>query len=399
MGVGASSGSVRRRHVFFIAGFDPKSPRYYHALYRREAGRQTAVSGLPLQVGRTRSRPTTFSTSWAIDSPGSTPVSTVYEMLQWDDIVRDHWASSATRVLIDGVRAVVFGLRDGAVQRLFQLFRPPVYASLLPLAVMTFGSLLAAAVGVAVAAGVAAAAPGWPDAAGPVTGVGASLLTIALLIRVVHRIQITWLLRLLRFTHLQAIDRVPALDARLSAFAARIAEVAAAEDAADEILVVGHSVGASLAIGVLARLADQQAAGSVATVPTLLSLGHCMPLLGTLSPANGFRRDLQAVAEANIDWLDITAPIDWAAFPGIDPVRAAGLPPVPAGWHPRLLSPRFHTLFSPAAYARLKANRFKVHLQYLMASERTGRYDYFAITAGPQSLRQRFDDADSDVDR
>ena len=37
-----------------------------------------------------------------------------------------------------------------------------------------------------------------------------------------------------------------------------------------------------------------------------------------------------------------------------------------------------------------RRNRYQVHMQYLMAAERTGVYDYFAITAGAQRLRDRF---------
>ena len=173
------------------------------------------------------------------------------------------------------------------------------------------------------------------------------------------------------------------------------AQPANGSDKVDEILIVGHSVGATLAIGLLARLLERQPDLNGDRNPriSLLSLGHCLPLLSALSPAQALRDDLQRVANSAVDWLDITAPIDWAAFPGVDPVTAAGLPAVAAGWHPKLLSPRFHKLFSPEAYARLKRSRFQVHLQYLMASERPGAYDYFAITAGAQRLRDRFDAA------
>ena len=224
-----------------------------------------------------------------------------------------------------------------------------------------------------------------------------------------HRIHFTWLLRLVRFTHLQCTGRVPELEARLEAFAERIhaaLQPAHGEPAPDEVLVVGHSVGATLAVSVLARLLERQAAaGSAASdapgaaprppQPVLLSLGHCLPLMTSLSPAARERQDLARVAASPITWLDVSAPIDWAAFPAVDPVAGAGLPAAAPGWHPMLLSPRFHQLFGPQAYARLKRNRFQVHLQYLMAAERPGRYDYFAVTAGPLTLRERFERPES----
>ncbi|PKP83835.1 MAG: hypothetical protein CVT80_11685, partial [Alphaproteobacteria bacterium HGW-Alphaproteobacteria-2] len=45
---------------------------------------------------------------------------------------------------------------------------------------------------------------------------------------------------------------------------------------------------------------------------------------------------------------------------------------------------------SPATWARLKRRFFRLHFQYLCAFDRPGDYDYFAITAGPQRLAERF---------
>ena len=47
-------------------------------------------------------------------------------------------------------------------------------------------------------------------------------------------------------------------------------------------------------------------------------------------------------------------------------------------------------LFSPAAYRRMKRDFYRLHFQYLMASELTGDYDYFLITAGDKTLAQRY---------
>lgn len=399
----ATDEPVRRRHVFFIPGFDRKSERYYHTLYRNQARRQAAAApDLRIRVGKERSPTGLHGSSWTLhaDSAAGT-VDTCFEVLQWDDIVSAHWATSPGRVLLDGIRTVLFGLKDGAVQRMYRLFRPPVYAVFFPLVVLALSTLLAALVGL----GLARVATAWalPPPAAAVIGTGSALLLAWGALRLVHRIQITWLLRLVRFTHLQSTGRVPGIDARLAAFAERIGDVAANAEH-DEVLVIGHSVGATLAVQVLARALERDPAlglprpgpGGRPACFALLSLGHCIPLLSALSPAAALRQDLQRVALSPIDWLDISAPIDWAAFPAVDPVTGAGLPAAPSGWHPLLLSPRFHQLFGPEAYARLKRNRFQVHLQYLMAAERPGPYDYFAITAGPQTLRARFSAAAGD---
>ena len=42
---------VRRRTVFYVAGFDPKGPAFYHDIYRREAPLQAAINGMQITVG------------------------------------------------------------------------------------------------------------------------------------------------------------------------------------------------------------------------------------------------------------------------------------------------------------------------------------------------------------
>ena len=42
---GVSRGRVRRRRVFYVAGFDPASPRKYHGIFTTESARQSALTG------------------------------------------------------------------------------------------------------------------------------------------------------------------------------------------------------------------------------------------------------------------------------------------------------------------------------------------------------------------
>ena len=47
-------------------------------------------------------------------------------------------------------------------------------------------------------------------------------------------------------------------------------------------------------------------------------------------------------------------------------------------------------LFTPEGYSQVKRNFKRAHLQYMMANEIAGDYDFFAITAGPLTLAERF---------
>ena len=71
-------------------------------------------------------------------------------------------------------------------------------------------------------------------------------------------------------------------------------------------------------------------------------------------------------------------------------VRPAG-----AAVQPKLISARFIKLFSAEGYRNIKRNFIRGHFQYLMAAELAGDYDYFAITAGPLRLADRYAGFDS----
>ena len=163
---------------------------------------------------------------------------------------------------------------------------------------------------------------------------------------------------------------------------------------------MGHSSGAMLAASMMARALQRDPA-----LPTrrpaiaLLTLGHCIPLLSCQPEAAAFRAELTSLRyRGPLPWVDFTAPADGCCSALTDPtalhVSAAQLAADAAGGvagGPKLLSPRFNKLFSPGRYADVRRDKYRCHFQYLMATELPGDYDYFAITAGPEFLAQRFD--------
>jgi hypothetical protein len=180
----------------------------------------------------------------------------------------------------------------------------------------------------------------------------------------------------------------PALERRLAQFTDRIAE-ALAEDW-DEVLVVGHSSGAHLAVSVLADLIR---AGRVpANGPALgfLSLGQVVPMMSFLPEAHQLRGDLAYLSESDaLTWVDVTAPGDGCAFALCDPVAVSGLADPGKRW-PLVISAAFTQTLSPDRWRALRWRFFRLHFQYLCAFDRPGDYDYFRVTAGPRTLAARF---------
>lgn len=383
-----SDAPVRRRQVFYVSGFDPKGPAWYYDLYAREAPAQAAVGGYGIAVGE-RGREGKFVSRWSVAwTHNLERVETVYDFLRWDDIMRRHWPRDPWRfpwlALKTYGRYVGTGVLWRVLTHTWATFLAGIYPALFLLALA-----LAALALLALGAGGAAliGAPWWLGLAValPVSGVLLSLGPAWL----ERGFGVLWLIRIYAFNLLQARRAVAGLDERIDLFARHIA--AAARGDVDELLVIGHSTGAQLAVSVLARaLALDPGLGRRGPRLSLLTLGGSLPMLGWQPGANWFKAEVFRLArEPRLDWLDFTTTQDGATFALLDPVVLLGLDP-PDPPKPKILSTKLFQMFRPKTFKTVHRDWRRVHFQYLMAHELPGDYDFFAITAGPLTLSRRF---------
>ena len=121
-----------------------------------------------------------------------------------------------------------------------------------------------------------------------------------------------------------------------------------------------------------------------------LSLGQVVPMVSFLPKAQRLRADLAFLSVRDeITWVDVTAPGDGCAFALCDPVAVTGVALPDQKW-PLVVSAAFTQTLSAQRWQELKRRYFRLHFQYLCAFDRPGDYDYFQITAGPQSLGERY---------
>lgn len=400
-----SAPAVRRRQVFFLSGFDPKGASYYHRLYAEGAGAQAATTGHAYEVGprlRTdQAQVQQWQISWRASAAESAePVQTTFEFLAWDDLVRAHWPRGIAGVAWGSVLAYVAALSSGmSLVRVWKQSRRTLIALAYPAVLWLLAIVLGAALG-ALAAQLALqldAVKPWAPASRSALVWGLGVAAFATVwwgaLRLEQKIHTSWLLRIYRFADLWASGQLPDMEQRLDAMAQRV-HACLQRDDADEVLIVGYSVGSMLAVSVTARvlaLCERQGQDVAAAAQrlSLLTLGQCIPLLGLMPRARQFRSELQTLAaQPALCWTDYSSPTDWGSFALVDPLQICRIGP-PAGQPglvPRMRSPRFHTLFAPEDYVQLRQSKRRMHLQYLMAAPLVGDYDYFLITAGPWRL-------------
>ena len=370
--------------MFYFSGFDPRGPAHYHTLYGEQAKLHTPLNGLDLTLSKRR-RSGKLANAWTISLPdGGTE--TDYEFLRWDDIIRAHWPKNELELLKSALPTYWVFLRANLVGRLLKIAWPSALTVTYP--IVAFLGLLLLGLALAIMAMVVLK-PWW--LAFPA---GASILagTIFLGRWLDGRFRSFWLLRVYGAMQPWAYGKLPELDARIRDFAAHIAEKIRSSDA-EEVLLVGHSVGTILTIPLVAELLRLlPELGTRGPAFGLISLGNCIPLVSLLPGSTQLREDLKTVATApGVRWVDFSARRDGASVTQVDPLEVSGISR-PAGIpvRPQQFPVRIVKMFAPADYAVIKKDIFRIHFQYIMAGDLLTDYDFFAITAGPQSLAERF---------
>ena len=390
-GPAGGHGRPLNRRVYYVAGFDPASPKKYHRIYGEQAARQGAITGVSYEIGELL--PVDEVTSgWTVRAihPDGRVVEVDYRFLHWFEGVREAWPKDNPALFLGFFRALRDYHRSGLLERTRTDARVAWYASLA--ASVAAAGLILALVLVVVAlmavGGVLAAhfkAPWWLGTLPP-------LLLLLLLMPAWRRLDailpVGWIGRGMIGVTEAARGRAPQFAARSQEFAKRLA-AAESEGGWDEMLVVAHSMGGQQACRALGRaLMLNPRLGRLRRV-RLLTLGSLLPFYSMTEAAAGgdpdYRTEMKALVDADwIEWLDVTAPSDPGCAAALHPLLGLELGDPPGRPHRR--SPRLADIVSPETLRRLKRTPLDYHFQYIMAAERPGEYDFFALTAGPEPI-------------
>ncbi|WP_293576711.1 hypothetical protein [Phaeobacter sp.] len=409
---GETAATVRRRKLFYVPGFDPFHPRRYRELYRKESAIQAEISGYQIALTaqapeKTGSDPSTYG--WHLRAMiEDQSIETDVEVLIWSDIVKENMTGGITRTYLQLLRTAWLYARTGTFQRLMWLRKGPVIAALYPVVVLLLQACAAlvcvvalhALFDVALLSGLGLA---LGEAPGPssLLAVASSAVAWAVdawfgwkLLQVFkaldRHVYAHYLMHDFAFAASQNGAYPAALERRIAEFSGEIA-AALSEPTYDEVLVVGHSSGAYIAVSAVADVMRILPLGRQSALG-LLTLGQVVPMVSFLPDAYRLRRDLQDLSHrSDLCWVDVSAPGDGCCFALCDPVAVSGVAGTGTRW-PLVVSAAFSQTLSPAKQAALRWRFFRLHFQYLCAFDQPGDYDFFQITAGPMTLEARYRD-------
>jgi pimeloyl-ACP methyl ester carboxylesterase len=377
---------IRRRHVFYIAGYDPQGVPGYYRLFRRELARFQKLWPVGAWLSEPEIDASGISARWRVDTSGPNwRVETTYEFLRWDDIVARNLRRPTVVLLPRTLICLIENALNGTLLRIFR-------------ASWRYGVFYLGSTTVLAAAFTAAIALGWltylltRDATGSgLLSLGAAIVAGGILSVLAQYICTRWFVA--RLCHLWiwhqdlAHGRCPDVGPRVDAFARRVIAKARVGDV-DEVLLVGHSAGGTILVQVMARALELDPDFARAGSPvTLAALGSNLPLAALHPNAHDVRDAIRRIAvEPSLVWVDCQARKDMMNFQGCDMVKGLGADAGPQQCNPIYWDIRFREGISSQFYSRLRWNFFRMHFQFIMANDKRAPYDYFMVACGPIRL-------------
>jgi pimeloyl-ACP methyl ester carboxylesterase len=376
---------VRRRHVYHLAGYDPVDCASQHRRFRRELETFKRTWKVDANASELERRSDGSRVWWTVHarSPGW-QVESVHEPFQWDDIVRRdierpralrfwHALLAFSEFIMTGT---LFRYCGASLRYAIFFLVPLVQLALFVAAGWLVARLLVAAFSLS---GMTAVVLGW------LAGIAAFLVLLRWPGR---RWRVEQMLSDWVFAHEYLHNRRPDLDARLDAFAASLA-AQVRQSGLDEIVLVGHSMGAMLGIDVLNRALGIDAdIGRRGPAVCLLTVGATIPKF-TLHPAAQRLRAMvhRIAAEPSILWAECQGRDDIISFYKFDPVALTRVGERFSG-KPLIRRVQLHEMLTPEAIARHRNNYLRVHYQVVMANDKHAPDDYFLMGCGPIAFRE-----------
>jgi len=369
---------VRKRLVFHFIGYDPMPPESYHRRFVRELDRFRTTWA----AGATASAPEPAlggdALGWRVDAEGPNwRVETDHLLFRWNDVVADANRRPDRERIPRALAAFASFVRRGALWGYLRHGWRYAGFFLYPFVLLAVFALVALAVGALI--GWLAWVGSWAGscALGLAAGLG---LFWALLHWAAPRLLLPLMLEDWIFAEAYIRGDEAFLEKRLERVARALNGMATRD--ADEIVIIGHSLGAVLAIDMLDRALRQNPdLGRCGPAFGLATVGSSVLKIGLHRGAGRFRAAVARVAaQPSLIWADYQALRDVMNFYKTDPMAAMGLPTT---GKPIVRPVSLRKMLDPAAFRRMRHRFFRLHCQFISGNDRRAPYDYFMLALGP----------------
>jgi hypothetical protein len=379
----APAALIARRRVVYVEGYDPQGAEGYYRLFGRSFARFLKVWPLAARLSDLELESQDFA-RWTIEVSGPNwQVATRYDFLRQEHFIRANMAEPLTRQIPRALAWAFDYLASGAI---FRVLRASPYFGLV---LIYFQLMLVAWMALSVAGGwlVAALAMhllGLPAVAAVLVGIAVAILVFLALRRLVDRWFVVQINNHWPYLCEFARGEATCFDAAIEAGARRVVAAVEANDAG-EVVVVGHSGGGALAPAVVVRALElDPEIGRKGPPLLLLTLGSIAPGAALHPKAARLRAIFARLAVVpSVTWIDSQSRADVLNFWDFDPVEGVGARVEGRRCNPLIWKVRFGDMLSRRFYWRIRFNFFRLHYQFIMASDRRAPYDYFMLLSSP----------------
>lgn len=380
------AGSIRRRHVLYVSGYDPRGTQSFFDLLHRTCERFCKLWPIAATLQAVDMQAGDFA-RWQLDLRGADwQVATRYDFLRMEDFIRADMARPMPLPFLRGLSWYAGDVVSGAQFRIFRAaWRFAVHLLWFQLLILAWAG---AAIVVAFAADRILDAFGSPALTGIIVAAAFGAATLFALRPLADRWRVVQIISswstFRRFGRGRAswIDQAVERGARHVVAAARSGE-------ADEVALVGHSSGGTIACAIMARALEfDPELGRSGPPIALLTLGSVMPAVALHPAASRLRAMVARLAVApTVTWVDCQSRKDVMCFVDFDPVAGIGIKELGAARrNPRLWRISFKEAIAPEKYKDFSWNHFRIHYQYIMAGDRPAPYDYLLLVGGPMPI-------------
>jgi hypothetical protein len=373
---------IRRRHVIYVEGYDPQGAEGYYSLFERSWKRFLKIWALQAQLGKLKLDSQDFA-HWDLEaSAPNWRVETRYEFLRQEHIIRANMAEPLLRQVPRALGWALDYLVSGAIVQVLRASWEFGLALIHFQMMLLWWLVLSAGGGWLI--GSTATYLGLPGAVGLLVGIVAAVGIFLGLRPLANRLFVIQINSHWPYLTAFARGEPTCFDAPIEACAQRVIAAARA-NAADEIVVVGHSGGGALAPAVMTRALElDPEVGRRGPPIVLLTLGSIAPGAALHPRSEKLRAVFARLAvEPSITWIDSQSRKDVLNFWEFDPIGGLGIRLDRPPCNPILWRVRFRDMLSDDFYRRIRFNFFRLHYQFIMANDRRAPYDYFMLVAGP----------------
>jgi hypothetical protein len=373
---------IDRRHIFHIAGYDSADPGAKLRRFRRALSTFSKTWSLAAQASDLTEVADEASARWNVETRGPNwTVRTTYEVLRWDDLILADSRRSMVSRLLQSLITLYDWIASGT---LFRYFRTSwKYAGFFLIAYLYLA--LFALIGIWAAQLFSSFVPRGATTTGVLASLAVGLMTfVGLLYWLGRRWHALHVLDDWIFAREFVYGRRPDMDARLDRFADKLV-ACAKTTVVDEIIVVGHCLGAALTLDVVARaVARDPDLARHGPAFCILTVGATIPKFSLHPAGDRFRRAATRIAaEPFIHWAEYQARDDAISFYRLDPVTLSRVGPDHKSERPIIKRVQLHEMMSPETFRRHRFNFMRLHYQCVSGNEKRCAYDHFMFICGP----------------